>query len=91
MTQSRESLMAAGRLGGVPRAEVVRQPGAPRPTLAVHLSGTRSTDIVTAERIVAASGLAPGIASWPMRPCCPRVAAAHIPPIPRRCTRHLTA
>jgi transcriptional regulator with XRE-family HTH domain len=56
MTPSTGLLERARRLAGLSRSELARRAGASRPTLAAYAAGTKSPNLVTAERIVRAAG-----------------------------------
>ena len=56
MAQSIGLLERARRMAGLSRSELARRAGASRPTLAAYAAGTKSPNLVTAERIVQAAG-----------------------------------
>jgi transcriptional regulator with XRE-family HTH domain len=56
MAQSAGLLERARILAGLSRSDLARRAGASRPTLAAYAAGTKSPNLVTAERIVQAAG-----------------------------------
>jgi transcriptional regulator with XRE-family HTH domain len=56
MAQDTGLIEKARRMAGLSRSELARRAGASRPTLAAYAAGTKSPNLVTAERIVRAAG-----------------------------------